>query len=154
MGGLIEALKNRAKGGPIKWPALNITLFSGLTLSIGAILTAWHEAFNSVFGYKPQDHPGPAAAIFVGLVISIGLIVAADLLTRGIASSNPGDSAKISDGWKATLVTATADEADYSAAAMRIGPGGPEVLIVKSDKGSSWRALGTSVGDVRLTAPS
>lgn len=150
----MNAIRNRAKGGPIKWPALNLTLYSGAVLSVGAILSFWHEAFEALFGYKPEENPGPAAAIFVSLVLAVALIYAADLLTRGIASSNPGQAAPLPKGWQATVVKDGQDEAGYSAGAVRVAAGGLQVLIVKGDQPAEWHALGSSNGTVNLNPPS
>ncbi|HEV2790079.1 MAG TPA: hypothetical protein VGV69_02110 [Solirubrobacterales bacterium] len=147
------SLKNRAKDGPIKWPAMNLTLASGATLSIGALLTLWHDSFETIFGYKPEDHPETAAAIFISFVLAIALIYAADLLARGIASSKTGDSAALPKGLKATLIKPGEDERGYSAAAIRVSAAGPEVLIVKADQAAEWRQLGGEEGMVTLISP-
>lgn len=149
-----KVLANRGKGGPIKWPALNLTLISGATLSVGAILTFWHEAFKALFGYLPKEHPGAAAAIFVSLVFAIGLIFAADLIARGVASSKVGDAAAMPNGWKATLVLDGPDEVGFAVAAVRSAGGAAEFLVVKEGKDASWHAAGAETGDIKLELPS
>lgn len=142
--------KNRAKESPIKAPALNITLFSGATLSVGAIITFWQEAFSGLFGYEPAANPGAAAAIFASLVVAIGLIVAADLVARGVASSRVSDSASTPKGWKATLVKSGADDTGYTVAAARVASAGIEFLVVKDGESPSWRTAGTADGEIKL----
>jgi hypothetical protein len=149
----MDAIRNRAKGGPIKWPALNLTLYSGAVLSLGAILTLWHDAFESLFGYKPEENPGPAAAIFISLVLAVALIYAADLLTRGIASSNPGQVAPLPKGWQATVIKDGQDETGYSAGAVRVAAGGLQVLLVKPDQPAEWHQLGSNNGMVHINPP-
>jgi hypothetical protein len=146
--------KDRAKqGSPIKAPALNITLFSGVTLSLGAVLTRWQGLFEELFGYKQAENPGAAAAIFASLVLAIGLIVAGDLLARGIASSRVGDTATVPMGWSATLVTTGADETGYSVAAVRATAGGAEYLVVRSEREPIWTIPGDSPGQIKLHLP-
>lgn len=146
--------KNRAKDGPIKSPALNITLFSGATLSIGALITRWQGLFEQLFGYQPEDNPGAAAAIFASLVVAIGLIVAGDLLARGLASSRVGDTAVIPTGLTATLVKAGADEAGYAVVGARATGAGTEFLVVKQGEAPTWRRAGDQTGNVKLQGSS
>jgi hypothetical protein len=149
------SLKQRASGGPIKWPAMNLTLISGTTISIGAILTVWHESFKKVFGYAPMDHPGASAAIFAALVIALGLIFAADMLARGIASSKVGSVVAMPDGWKATVIASGEDEKECDVAAARTTAAGLEYFVIaKKDGSGTWRDPGTKAGQVTLQPPS
>ncbi|MGN6215429.1 MAG: hypothetical protein ACTHN7_00505 [Solirubrobacterales bacterium] len=145
-----DIVKNRAKDGPIKWPALNLTLYSGATLSVGAILSLWGGIFKQFFGYSPQDHPGASAAIFAALVGAIALIFAADLLTRGIAASHPGDSAPLPEAIKVQLNQAGSEPVYYRAVAIRIASNGPEALILKEDTDPTWHPLGSDTNQVKL----
>jgi hypothetical protein len=149
----VPFLKDRAKDGPIKWPAMNLTLISGGTISIGALLTLWHDSFYELFGYNPADHPGAAAAIFAALVVAIALIFAADLLARGIASSKVGRATTMPSGWTATLIAKESDEEGYAVAAVRTTSSGPEFFVLKDGKPASWRTPGTKAGEVKLKPP-
>ncbi len=150
----MPSLSQRASGGPIKWPAMNLTLISGTTISIGAILTVWHKSFKEVFGYAPMDHPGASAAIFAALVVALGLIFAADLLARGIASSKVGSVVVMSAGWKAKIIASGPDDEGYEVAAARTTGSGLEYFVVKAGKSGSWRSPGTENGKVELQPPS
>src|SRR3712207_3426268 len=50
-------LANRGgPAAPIKAPAMNITLGTAGTLGLGAVLTAWHNGFEFIFGKNaPND---------------------------------------------------------------------------------------------------
>jgi hypothetical protein len=149
----VAILKGRAKDGPIKWPAMNLTLISGTTISVGAVLAGWDNSFQDVFGYKQEENPGAAAAIFVSLVIAVALIFAADLIARGIASSKAGRTTSMPIGWTATLILDGSDEEGYAVAAVRTTNAGPEFFVVKDGKPASWRTLGTGSGNVRVKPP-
>jgi hypothetical protein len=149
----VVKLKDRAKDGPIKWPAMNLTLISGTTISIGALLALWHDSFDGLFGYKPADHPGAAAAIFAALVVAVALIFAADLIARGIAASKVSRATTMPSGWTATLVAKESDEEGYAVAAVRTTSSGPEFFVLKEGKPASWRTAGTSNGDIKLKPP-
>jgi hypothetical protein len=149
----VAILKDRAKDGPIKWPAMNLTLISGTTISVGLVLTAWQGIFDEFFGFKPADQPGAAAAIFAALVAAIALIFAADLIARGIASSKASRATTMPSGWTATLILDGSDEEGYAVAAVRATNAGPEFFVVKDGKPASWRTLGTGSGNVKLKPP-
>ena len=149
---MLEGVKNRAKNGPIKMGALNATLLTGTVISIGSILTYWTDFYEKIFGYKPEENPGAAAAIFAALAIAFGLIIGADLLARGIGSSRTSDTGPMPDGWTAVVVTSGEDEGGYAAVAIRITAGGPEYYVVK-EKAGSWRQPGSAVGNIKLSSP-
>ena len=150
---MLEGVRNRAKDGPIKMGALNATLLTGTAISIGSILTYWTDFYEKIFGYKPEENPGAAAAIFAALAIAFGLIIGADLLARGIGSSRTSDTGPMPDSWTATLVTSAEDVGGYTAVAVRVTAGGPEYYVVK-DKEGGWRQPGSAVGNIKLLAPS
>lgn len=151
---MLDRLRSRGKDGPVKAPALNITLISGGTIALGTILTRFSGLFEEVFGFKPADNPGPAAGVFAALVIAIGLIVAADLIARGVASSRPSDTAQVPEGWTAAIIQPGRDDTGYSVAAARVTSAGLEFFITKDGASPSWRTVGDKDGDIVLTGPS
>lgn len=150
---MTNPLKQRAKDGAIKSPALNITLISGGTIAVGTIITRFPGVFEDMLGFKPVDHPGPAAAVLVSLVAAIGVIVAGDLIARGLASSRVSEAAEMPEGLTASIVKTGADDPGYTVAAAQVTSAGLEFFVVKEGATPSWRRVGTEDGCIRLHGP-
>jgi hypothetical protein len=151
----MSALSERAaQTSLIKAPAMNITLGSAGVLSLAAVLTAWKEAFDFIFGADKPVSDTIRKDLLIATIAAIVVVAAADMIARAVAAR--GDPTHImpwAKGWKATWTGAEPHESGYLLAGMRVRASNPdevEYLLVNGDKGPAWHRA----SDVVLQPPS
>ena len=156
-------LQRRAKDIPeaMKAPATNLTLGSGFIAGIGAIVLAWNEAFEKIFGKDASE--STRKDVLIAVIFAFALIAAADMFSRAIAASahergvgmvaaaglqHPG-VAPIFPGIPATITTGT-DRPGYIAIVMRTDVDDRRsYLLIKGGRKPQWVAE----DDVELGGP-
>jgi uncharacterized membrane protein YeaQ/YmgE (transglycosylase-associated protein family) len=132
-----------AETGHIKAPAMNITLGTAGALSLAAVLTAWNEAFDFIFGEGEKVPFNVREGVLIATIGAIVLVAAADMLARAIAArGDPTHVVPWGAGWKGTWTQPEPSEGGYLVAGMRIRASDPnevEYLLVKEDKAPAWR---------------
>ena len=151
MFGFLTALSQRQVAqSPIKAPAMNITLGTAGVLSLGAVLTAWKDAFEYIFGANVSN--GVRAAVLIAVIAAVVVIAAVDMLARAIATRrDPHHVLTLGEGWTASVQKEGADETGFTVAAARVGdaPSEAEYLLLKDGKAPTWHRATT----VTLKAP-
>ncbi len=140
---VLSQLNQRAADtGHIKAPALNITLGTAGTLSLAAVLTAWKEAFDFIFGDEKPVPYGVREGVLIATIGAVVLVAAADMLARAIAArGDPTHIVPWAKDWKATWTLPDPDEGSYSVAGMRVRTSNPdevEYLLIKEGKAPAW----------------
>jgi hypothetical protein len=145
----VSALSERAaESGVIKAPAMNITLGSAGVLSLAAVLTAWKEGFDFIFGSDKPVSDTIRKDVLIATIAAIVAVAAADMIARAIAArSDPTHIVPWAQGWTATWTAPNPDKNDYLVAGMRVRASNPnevEYLLIKEGEGPDWR-LGKDV---------
>ncbi|HYM54249.1 MAG TPA: hypothetical protein VES97_02720 [Solirubrobacteraceae bacterium] len=122
---------------------MNITLGSAGVLSLAAVLTAWKEAFDFIFGEEAKVPYSVREGLLIATIGAIVLVAAADMLARAIAArGDPTHVVPWGEGWKATWTKPEPHDGDYLVAGMRVRASNPnevEYLLVKEGEAPAWR---------------
>lgn len=120
---------------------MNITLGTAGVLSLSAVLTAWKNAFEFIFGDDVSN--AVREHVLIATVAAIVFVAAADMLARAIAArQDPQHVMPWGNGWTASISQDGADDFDYIVAGMRTTAGHPDLvdyLLVKAGSAPLWK---------------
>jgi len=126
----------------VKAPIFNVTYGGTIGAAVAAIIAAWSESFEVVFGFEPKEHPGVSAAVVIAIIAGVVLLWIGDMIARAVASRS-GDTTVgvVPKGWTASISKPGPDPTGYAVAAVRLTVNGPEYLLVKDGEAPAWHAL-------------
>jgi hypothetical protein len=117
---------------------LNLTRFSGLAAALIAVLTAFEDSWDTIFGESTPEWSRPVAVI--AIIASWSLIAASDILARGYAAGRREQIVAMPEGLEATL-DEPGTNPKISVAGVRFNrkvSGDADFLVVKSDGKFHW----------------
>jgi hypothetical protein len=120
--------------------ALNLTRFSGVGAALVAVLAAFEDSWDKIFGAATPEWSRPVAVI--AIIASWSLIAASDILGRGYAAGRREEIIAMPEGLEATLdQPGGAQPKKVSVAGVRFNrkvSGDADFLVVNSDGKFDW----------------